>query len=67
MISILPGELKKVYAFDVLWNKSMRPIFNTEMLIYQSKANLDESIFLLRSLIFKTQQLKNANEEFVWE
>ena len=31
--------------------KSMRPIFKARMLIYQSKANFDEKICLIISLI----------------
>ena len=34
---------KKVYSFRGYEIKGMRPIFKTEMLIYQSKANLDET------------------------
>ena len=42
----LPGESKQVYAFFGCGIKSMKPTFKTEMLIYQSKANLDEKILL---------------------
>ena len=40
----LPGESKKFIRFAGCGIKSMWPIFKTEMLIYQSKANLDEEI-----------------------
>ena len=35
---------KKFWRLAGCGIKSMRPIFKTEMLIYQSKANLDEKI-----------------------
>ena len=38
------GEPKKILPLAGCGIKSMRPIFKTEMLIYQSKANLDEAI-----------------------
>ena len=39
------GESRKVYTFDELWNeKYVTDIFKTRMVIYQSKANLDEKI-----------------------
>ena len=41
--------------------KIVRPTYKTKTLIYQSKANLDEKIFLgKKSHIFRTQQLENA-------
>ena len=41
---IIPGESRKVYAFGGCGINSMRPIFEAKILIYQSKANLDETI-----------------------
>ena len=41
----LPGESKKKFMrLEGLWSRSTWPIFKTKMLIYQSKANLDEKI-----------------------
>ena len=40
----IQGESKKVYAFRSCGIKSMRPIFETKVLIYQSRADLDEKI-----------------------
>ena len=39
----------------------MRPIFKTEMLIYQSKANLDEKILFGKSLILKTPKISKMS------
>ena len=47
--------------------KSIRLMFNAEMLICHSKASLDGKFYLVKSHIFKTQQLENANQVFVWE
>ena len=44
--------------------KSMRPIFKSEILIYQSKANLDEKICLVKLLIIYTQKL--AHYSMFW-
>ena len=40
----LPGDSKKFTRLPSCGIDSMRPIFKTEMLIYHSKANLDEKI-----------------------
>ena len=41
----IPGESKKNFRrLKGCGTKSMRPIFKTEMFIYQSKVNLDEEI-----------------------
>ena len=40
----IPGRQKMFKRLVGCWIKSMRPIFKTEMFIYQSKANLDESV-----------------------
>ena len=47
-MTLVPGESKNVCAFGGLWNKSIGPIFKTGMLIYQSKANLDEKILFVK-------------------
>ena len=39
---------KKCMRLEGCEIKSMRPIFKTEMLIYQSKANLDEKILFFK-------------------
>ena len=38
------GLVKKVYAFGELWDKKFVTMYKAEMLIHQSKANLDEQI-----------------------
>ena len=43
---------KKVYTYDGLLDKSTQPIFKTEALIYQSKANLHVKFYLINSLTF---------------
>ena len=43
----------------------MWPIFRTKLLIFQSKINSDENIFVLvKSQIFKTQNQKNTCKGF---
>ena len=42
----IPVEQKKFTRLTGCEIKCMRPIFKTEMLIYQSKANLDKKILL---------------------
>ena len=42
--------------------KSIRPIFKTEMFMYQSKANIDEKFCLVKLLINKTKKLGNAGK-----
>ena len=55
-MATISGELKKFIRLMGSGIKSMRPIFKTEMLIYQSKANLDEKFCLVESLIFEAQK-----------
>ena len=43
--------------WKAIWNENTRPIFKTKMLIYLSKANFDEKIYLEASFIFKTKKL----------
>ena len=45
----------------------MRPIFKTKMLIYQSKASLDENIFFSNHSSFRTRNLENAGKIDAWE
>ena len=47
----IPGESKKFIRFVVCGIKVSRPIFKTEMLIFQSKAYLDGNILFGKSLI----------------
>ena len=60
LYSTVPGESKKeCRRLEGCGVKSVRPIFKTEMLIYQSKVNLDEKI-LFGALILQTRKLGNA-------
>ena len=52
--------------FGGLWNKKYVITFKTKMLIYQSKANLDEKMFLVKSHIFRTEQFEKCLKKFLW-
>ena len=53
----VPVNQKKFNYLAGYGVKSMRPIFETKTLIYQSKADLDENFFLVKSFIILTQKL----------
>ena len=55
-------SLKKFARLAVCEIKNMRLIFKTKMLMYQSKANLDEKNFFVKSHVVMTQQLEKCLE-----
>ena len=57
MLSLLidvPGVCEKVYVIGWLWIKCIWPLCKTEMVIYQSKANINVKFCLVKSLIFES-------------
>ena len=58
------GKSKKVYAFGGLCNKKYMIDIQNKMLIYQSKANLDEKGCLVKSHIFKIQKVEEFQKGF---
>ena len=51
-------KFKRLAGYGI---KGMRSVFKTEMLIYKSKANLDEKIFLIKSLVSKTPKISKMS------
>ena len=52
---------RKVYAFDRLWNKKQVASIKTEMLIFQSKANLDKKILFGKITHLKDPTIKRMS------